>query len=164
MPLTIKINFSPEDGRLLGGQVVGYDGVDKRLEMLSSVLRSGGTIFDLMELEQAYAPPFSSAKDPVNMVGFAADNLMRGIVDLIELHELKEISSDKVTLIDVRTAEEYTLGSIPGAISIPLDDIRRQSDRIPADRPVVVFCAVGLRGYIAYVFNPPFKFRTLNPF
>lgn len=153
MPLMIKINFSPEGGRLLGGQVVGYEGVDKRLEMLASVIRGGGSVFDLAELEQAYAPPFSSAKDPVNMAGFAADNLWSGKVQTIEWRNLKEVRKGEFILLDVRTPDEYVLGSIPGAINIPLDRLRQEIDSITPDRPIVVFCAVGLRVIIAAVLS-----------
>lgn len=162
MPLTIKINFSPEEGRLLGGQVVGYEGVDKRLEMLASVIRNGGSVFDLMELEQAYAPPFSSAKDPVNMAGFAADNLWSGKVQTIEWQNLKEARKEEFILIDVRTSDECALGSIPGAINIPLDHLRQEVDSIIPDRPVVVFCAIGLRGYIAARILSQRGFRVMN--
>ena len=162
MPLMIKINFSPEGGRLLGGQVVGYEGVDKRLEMLASVIRGGGSVFDLAELEQAYAPPFSSAKDPVNMAGFAADNLWSGKVQTIEWRNLKEVRKGEFILLDVRTPDEYVLGSIPGAINIPLDRLRQEIDSIIPDRPIVVFCAVGLRGYIAARILSQRGFRVMN--
>lgn len=162
MPLMIKINFSPEGGRLLGGQVVGYEGVDKRLEMLASVIRGGGSVFDLAELEQAYAPPFSSAKDPVNMAGFAADNLWSGKVQTIEWRNLKEVRKGEFILLDVRTPDEYVLGSIPGAINIPLDRLRQEIDSITPDRPIVVFCAVGLRGYIAARILSQRGFRVMN--
>ena len=147
--MDIKINFSPEDGKLLGAQAVGIDGVDKRLEMMSAVIRNGGTIYDLMELEQAYAPPYSSAKDPVNMVGFVADNMLSGKVKMISWRELKDMDRSKVMLVDVRTAEEFAMGSIEGAVNISLDGSRGEYQKLPKDRTIVVFCAIGLRGYIA---------------
>lgn len=149
IPLTIKVNFSPEDGRLLGGQAVGYDGVDKRLEMLAAVIRQKGTVYDLMELEQAYAPPFSSAKDPVNMAGFVADNLLSGRMESISWKELKELDKQTITLINVCTYEECELGTIPGSLNIPLNELRGKLNTLPKEKPVVVYCAVGLRGYIA---------------
>ena len=147
--MDIKINFSPENGKLLGAQAVGVDGVDKRLEMMSAVIRNGGTIYDLMELEQAYAPPYSSAKDPVNMAGFVADNVLSGKVKIISWRELKDMDHSKVMLVDVRTPEEFGRGSIKGAVNIPLDGSRGKYQNLPKDRTIVVFCAIGLRGYIA---------------
>lgn len=147
--MNIKINFSPEDGRLLGAQAVGVDGVDKRLEMMSAVIRGGGTIYDLMELEQAYAPPYSSAKDPVNMAGFVADNMLSGKVKVMSWRELRATDRSGVMLVDVRSAEEFAMGSIEGAVNIPLDGSRVEFRNLPKDRTIVVFCAIGLRGYIA---------------
>jgi len=149
LQLTIKINFSPNSGRLLGGQVVGYEGADKRLEMLAAVIRNGGSIYDLIELEQAYAPPFSSAKDPVNMAGFVADNIIHERVKSISWRELQAMDKNKITLINVCTKDECALNTIKGSVNIPLDEIRSHWGEIPTDKPVVVFCAVGLRGYIA---------------
>lgn len=149
VPMTIKINFSPEDGRLLGAQVVGFEGADKRLEMMAAVLKAGGTVYDLMELEQAYAPPFSSAKDPVNMAGFVADNIISGKVKPISWKELRELDRRQNTLVNVCSEDECALNTIEGAINIPLHELRDRLDEIPAEKPVVVFCAVGLRGYIA---------------
>ena len=149
IPLSIKINFSPKEGRLLGAQVVGYEGADKRLEMLASALRSGGTIYDLMDLEHAYAPPFSSAKDPVNMVGFMADNILTEKVIPISWCELQMMEKGQFTLVNVCSGEECALNTIPGAINVPLNELRERLADIPQQKPVVVFCAVGLRGYIA---------------
>lgn len=149
IPMTIKINFSPDKGKLLGAQVVGYDGADKRLEMMAAVLKSGGTVYDLMELEHAYAPPYSSAKDPVNMAGFVADNILSGKVSPISWKELQEADKQHITLVNVCSGEECALNTIEGALNIPLNELRDRLEEIPADKPVVVFCAVGLRGYIA---------------
>lgn len=162
IPLTIKINFSPEDGRLLGAQAVGYSGADKRLEMLAAVIRSGGSIYDLMELEQAYAPPFSSAKDPVNMAGFVADNILSGKVQTISWRELEETDKNSVTLINVCTREECSLNTIEGALNIPLDEIRSNIPELPQEKKIVVFCAVGLRGYIASRILMQYGFTVCN--
>lgn len=162
LQMTVKINFSPDGGRLLGGQVVGYDGADKRLEMLAAVMRNGGSIYDLMELEQAYAPPFSSAKDPVNMVGFVADNILHGLVKSISWKELQAIDKSGITLINVCTKDECALNTIQGAANIPLDEIRNHLDEIPANKPVVVFCAVGLRGYIASRVLAQYGYNVFN--
>lgn len=158
--MDIKINFSPEDGRLLGAQAVGVDGVDKRLEMLSSVIRVGGSVYDLMELEQAYAPPYSSAKDPVNMAGFVADNMLRGKVEMISWRELKNV--ENALLVDVRMPEEFAMGSIEGAVNIPLDGSRGEYKNLPKDKTIVVFCAIGLRGYIAARVLLQQGYRVLN--
>lgn len=149
VPLSIKILFAPDNGRLLGAQVVGFDGVDKRIEMLAGVMQREGTVYDLAELEQAYAPPFAAAKDPVNMAGFVAENILEKRVRTLHWREVATLPADTVR-VDVRTREEYALGSIPGFISIPVDELRERLGELPADRPVVVTCAVGLRGYLAY--------------
>ena len=108
--MDIKINFSPKDGKLLGAFAVGAGGIDKRLEMMSAVIRAGETIYDLMELEQAYAPPYSSARDLVNVAGFVADNLLSGKVNVIGWRELKDMDRSKIMLIDVRSVEEFKAG------------------------------------------------------
>lgn len=146
--LSIKILFNPETGRLLGAQAVGYDGVDKRMEMLSGVLQRGGTVRDLAELEQAYAPPYSSAKDPVNMAGFVAENILTGKVRTKTWSEISTLGEEFVRL-DVRTPEEYACGTLPSFINIPVDELRNRLDEIPQNRPIIVTCAVGLRGYLA---------------
>lgn len=149
VPMSIKILFSPDNGQLLGAQVVGFDGVDKRIEMLEQVIQRKGTVYDLTELEQAYAPPYSSAKDPVNMAGYVAENILTKKVEVIDWRKISQLSSDTI-LVDVRTADEYSLGSIPGAINIPVDELRNRLSELPKDKPIVVTCAVGLRGYLAY--------------
>ncbi len=148
-PMTIKINFDKTSGKLYGAQIVGHDGVDKRIDLFSQVIKSGGTIHDLTDIEHAYAPPFSSAKDPVNIAGFVAENIINGKVNAIQVEELLKLNSDEITLIDVRTPEEFDLGTINGAINIGVDDIREKLASIPKDRKVIVFCGVGLRAYIA---------------
>lgn len=146
--MAIKILFAPEDGRLLGAQIVGYDGVDKRIEMLAQVIRNQGSIYDLMELEHAYAPPFSSAKDPVNMAGFVADNILSGRVATILWSDVARLSPD-VVRVDVRTQEEFALGSIPGFVNIPVDHLRERLSELQKNKEIVVTCAIGLRGYLA---------------
>lgn len=147
--MSVKILFSPENGRLLGAQIVGFDGVDKRIEMLAQVIQNGGTIADLMELEHAYAPPYSSAKDPVNMAGFVADNILRKRVETILWSDVASLPADAVK-IDVRTPAEYELGTIPGFVNIPVDELRGRLEELPKDRLIIVTCAIGLRGYLAY--------------
>ena len=149
VPLSIKILFAPENGKLLGTQIVGFNGVDKRIEMLAQVIQRGGTVHDLAELEHAYAPPYSSAKDPVNMAGFVAENILNKKSRIIQWRELAELPADTIR-IDVRTHDEYKLGTIPGFINIPVDELREHLDELSKEKPIVVTCAVGLRGYLAY--------------
>lgn len=149
LQMDIKITFSPADGRLYGAQIVGYDGVDTRINQYALAIKNGATVEDLTRLEHAYAPPFSSAKDPVAISGYVAGNILSGKMQPLYWRELQQAETDNVTLIDVRTPDEYALGTIPGAINIPLDDMRERMSEIPADRPVWLFCGVGLRGYLA---------------
>ncbi len=149
LPMTIKVVFSPSDGKLLGAQIVGYDGVDKRIDILAQIIKSGGTVTDLTKIEQAYAPPFSSAKDPVALAGYVAGNILSGKMKPIYWRELKDAKPGEYTLIDVRTAMEFATGALPGAINVPLDSMRDHLGEIPSDRPIVLYCGVGLRGYLA---------------
>lgn len=149
MPLNIKITFDPKSGKLFGAQIVGFDGVDKRLDQIALIIKQGGTIYDLMEIEHAYAPPFSSAKDPAAMAGYVAENIIRGKVKPLHWRTMKEANPSKVTIIDVRTADEFSLGHITGAINIPVDELRGQLDKIATTKPIYVYCAIGLRGYLA---------------
>ena len=149
LQMDIKITFSPTDGRLYGAQIVGYDGVDKRIDQYALAIKNGATVEQLTRLEHAYAPPFSSAKDPVAISGYVAGNVLSGKMSPLYWRELQQADLSKVTLVDVRTADEASLGSIPGAVNIPLDDLRERMNEIPTDRPVYLFCGVGLRGYLA---------------
>ena len=148
--MSIKITFDKESGKLYGAQIVGYDGVDKRIDEFALIIKHQGTIYDLMQVEQAYAPPFSSAKDPVAIAGYVAEDIIAEKVKLVYWRDLRDIRLEHEFLLDVRTPDEFSLGSLPGAVNIPLDEIRDRIDEIPKDRPVYVFCAVGLRGYLAY--------------
>ena len=127
---------------------MGYEGVDKRIDQIAQLIKHGGTVYDLVETEHAYAPPFSSAKDPIAIAGYVASNLLSGAMPAITWRELAA-QKDGLVLIDTRTPEEFAFGTIPGAVNIPLDNLRQRLAEVPADRPVVVFCAVGLRGYLA---------------
>lgn len=147
--LTTKLTFDPQSGKLYGAQCVGHDGVDKRIDQAALVIKNGGSIYDLIKLEHAYAPPFSSAKDPIAIAGYTAANIINGSMPIIHWRELKDMDLSGTTLIDVRTADEYSLGTIRNAINIPVDELRERIHEIPADKPVIVFCAIGLRGYIA---------------
>jgi len=147
-PVSVKLVFAP-DGKLLGGQVVGTTGADKRLDVLAAIIGLGGTIADLCAFEQAYAPPYSSAKDPVNLAGFAAENLQRGLVRGVEYDAVDRWQEEGAQVLDVRTPGEFARGHIPGAINIPLDDLRGRLADLPHDRKIIVHCQVGLRSYLA---------------
>ncbi len=146
--MTIQIAFTKGSGKLLGAQVVGYDGVDKRLDVMAHILQTGGTIYDLMEFEHAYAPPFSSAKDPVNMAGFVADNIMQERLRIFYWNEVAELPADAF-LLDVRNPEEFHDGAINGAVNIPVNEIRSVLADLPRDRDIYIYCEAGLRGYLA---------------
>ena len=145
--LSMKMLFGL-DGKILGGQAVGYEGVEKRIDVLATAQRLGATIYDLEELELCYAPPYSSAKDPVNMLGYTAENILSGKVDNVTYAQFREMKGD-VTILDVRTPEEIAYGAVHGHINIPVDDLRERISEVPKGRPVVVYCAVGVRAYIA---------------
>ena len=146
--ITIKLHFSPDDGRILGAFAVGGEGVDKRVDVLATAIRGGLTVFELPEIDLAYAPPFGSAKDPVNMAGYVASNILEGAVDIIHWHELHGSGNGRM-IIDVRTPAECLAGIIPGAVNIQLDNLREHLDEIPRDKEIVVYCRVGMRGYLA---------------
>jgi len=148
--MTVKVLFEKETFRLLGAQIVGYEGVDKRIDVLAVAIRAGMKATDLKDLELAYAPPYSSAKDPVNMAGFMIDNIANGTLKQWYIDDAAKLPRDgSVTLLDTRTAGEYGGGHIEGFVNIPVDDLRERLDEIPKDRPVYVICQSGLRSYIA---------------
>lgn len=149
LQMAIKITFSPTDGKLYGAQIVGYDGVDTRIDQYALAIKQGATVEQLTRLEHAYAPPFSSAKDPVAISGYVAGNILSGKMTPLYWREMQQADKSQVTLVDVRTPDEYALGTIPGAINIPLDDLRERLADIPENKPVYLFCGVGLRGYLA---------------
>ena len=146
--MTIQIAFSPDNGRLLSAQIAGYDGVDKRLDILSSFIKQNKTIYELIEFEHAYAPPYSSAKDPVNMAGFVAENILLDRLKIFYWNELENINPKDI-LIDVRRKDEYDEGKIASAINIPVDEIRNRLDEIPREKNIYIYCEAGLRGYLA---------------
>ncbi len=147
LPISLKINFAP-DGKLLGAQAVGFGGVDKRIDLLAQVIRNGGTVQDLQEIEQAYAPPFSSAKDPVNMAGFIAENILQGRVKIIHWNDI-DIRDSETVVIDVSTKNEYQGGHIEQSLHIPVDELRGRLSEVPKGKTIYVYCKVGLRGYVA---------------
>jgi len=149
LPLSIKLIFSPDNGKILGAQIVGYDGVDKRIDVIATAIRAGMKVYDLEKLELAYAPSYSSAKDPVNMAGYVASNILKGDSVIIHWHDIEKLNHEKTVLIDVRTPKEFSLGTIERAKNIPVDELRNRLNEIPQDREIIIFCQVGLRAYIA---------------
>lgn len=148
--LSLKILWEKGSGRLLGAQLLGFEGVDKRMDVLATALRLGAKVTDLVSLELCYAPPFGSAKDPVNLAGFIAENVRTGKLRQFFWEEVEHLPRDgSVTLLDVRTAAEVARGRIEGTVHIPLDSLREHLDELPKDRPVYVHCHSGLRSYIA---------------
>ncbi len=146
--MTLKTIYD-EQGKVLGAQAVGIDGVDKRIDVIATVIKLQGTIYDLRDLELAYAPPYSSAKDPVNMAGFTAENALTGQMDGIMWHEIKDLDLERVTLLDVRTPGENKHGTIAGSFLLPVDSLRENMALLDPSKETVIFCAVGIRGYIA---------------
>lgn len=147
--ISTKLIFDPENGKLFGAQIVGSGGVDKRIDVISSVIERGQGVIELGELELSYAPPFGSAKDPVNVAGSCAVNILNGDMKIIHADKIDDAIKDGAQLIDVRTPHEFSAGSIKDAINIPLDDLRTRIDELAKDRRTIVFCRVGLRGYLA---------------
>ncbi|GIP58400.1 FAD-dependent oxidoreductase [Paenibacillus sp. FSL W8-0186] len=160
-PLTVKLLFSPE-GRVLGAQAVGKSGIDKRLDVLASAIRFKGSVADLTELELTYAPPYSSAKDPVNMAGYAAENVLTGKTRVFLPRELEDRDESSTLLVDVRTEAEHARGHIPGSVNIPVDELRERLDELDTNKEIWVYCQVGLRGYTASRILNQRGFRTRN--
>lgn len=150
LPLTLKVLFDLDNKKILGSQIVGYEGVDKRIDVIAALIQKGGTIEDMLNFEHAYAPPFSSAKDPINIAGFVAENILNRKLNQIHWDDLISMDKNSIFLLDVRTNEEFLLGTIPGSVNIPVDELRINVNKIPKDKKIIVFCGVGLRGYVAY--------------
>ncbi|MBY0099722.1 CoA-disulfide reductase [Mesobacillus maritimus] len=148
-PIALKLVFDKETGKIFGAQAVGADGADKRIDVIATAIKGGLTVEDLTHLELAYAPPFSSAKDPVNMAGYVATNIMDGELDHVQWHEIDNIVEEGGLLVDVREPVEREFGFIEGSINIPLNDLRNRLAELPKDQTIYVSCQVGLRGYLA---------------
>ena len=160
--IAMKILFAPDSGKLLGAQAVGQDGVATRIDILATALKGGMTVNDLAELELAYAPPFGSAKDAVNMAGMAAQNVLAGDVQLTQWNEIAEFDPQQTVVLDVRSSAERAAGFIPGSIHIPLDEIRARMNGLPRDREIVVSCLSGQRSYFACRILAQHGFRVRN--
>jgi peroxiredoxin family protein/TusA-related sulfurtransferase/rhodanese-related sulfurtransferase len=163
-PIALKLIFDRVTGKIFGAQAVSYDGADKRIDVLATAIKGGMTIFDLPDLELAYAPPYSSAKDPVNMAGYAAKNLAEGLVETVQWHEINDIFSNGGYLIDVREPIERDMGMIEGSVNIPLGELRERLGEIPVGQDIYVYCQVGLRGYLAtrILMQAGFKVKNLD--
>ncbi len=147
--MTLKLLFDPQSGRLLGAQGVGTNGVDKRIDIIAVAIQAGMTVYDLEEVELCYAPQYGHAKDPINMAGFVASNLLRGDQPVVQGDEIAIDSADSRFLLDVRSEAEFAAGRIPGATNIPLESLRERTAELPRDRPIAAYCKVGQRGYMA---------------
>jgi rhodanese-related sulfurtransferase len=146
--MNIQLAFSPEDGRLYSAQIAGFEGVDKRIDILSSVIQRSGSIYELAEFEHAYAPPYSSAKDPVNMAGFVAENILQNRARFFYWDQVEDITENDV-LLDVRTPDEFEHGHIPNAMHIPVDALRENMHKLDPAKKIYLYCQSGLRGYLA---------------
>ena len=162
--ISIKTVFEKETGRILGAQLIGKEGVDKRCDVFATAIRGNMTIFDLVHLELSYAPPFSSAKDPVNIVGLVGENMLTGKYKTFQLEDIPNLDPNEVTLLDIRTVKEFTKGRIPNFINIPLDTLRDNLDKLDRSKPIYMLCHVGLRSYIGYriLVQNGFDCRSLN--
>lgn len=148
--IVLKLLFHPTSGKIYGAQAIGEDGVDKRIDIIATAIKGGMTVEDLPELEFTYAPPFGSAKDPVNMAGYAALNIIEGISESVQWHELEDKQAAGHQLLDVRNAKEVEMnGRLKGSINIPLDNLRDRMKELPKDQPLIVSCHSGLRSYVA---------------
>ncbi len=145
----LKLIFNPTTGKIYGAQAVGKDGADKRIDVLATAIKGGLTVEDLPELELTYAPPFGSAKDIVNMVGYAALNIIEGLAENIQLSELEQANENGAVLVDVRTPEEFEQGTIEGFINLPLNEIRQRANELPKDKEIILSCQSGQRSYVA---------------
>ena len=161
--MTLKLIFDPDTGKVLGAQAVGGAGVDKRIDVLAVAIQAGMTVFDLEEMELAYAPQYGSAKDPINMAGFVAAGMLRGEHPQVDVEGIMAApASERPFLVDVRTSQEYAGGHIPGAVNIPVDDLRSRLSELPRDREVATYCQVGQRGYLATRILLQSGFKAVN--
>ena len=148
-PITLKLLFEVPSGKILGAQAVGGEGSEKRIDVISTVMKFGGTVFDLEELELTYAPPYSSAKDPVNMAGFVSSNFLREDINIKQWHDVNQLIKDKEIILDVRTNREHEARKIKDSINIPINELRNRLAELPKGKPIIVYCEVGYRSYIA---------------
>jgi len=161
-PLTLKIIFTPE-GKILGAQGIGHKGVDKRIDIIATAIKGGINVVELQDLELAYAPPFNSAKDPVNILGYYVENILNKDIEVVRVDEVEDlITTEKYELLDIRTADERELGAIPGGIHIDLAELRTRVQELDKDKTYIVYCQVGLRGYVAYRMLVNLGYKAVN--
>lgn len=161
-PVTTKLIFDPASGKILGAQIIGQNGVDKRIDVIATAVRCNAKAGDLKNLELSYAPPYGSAKDPVNIAGYVADNILNRTVEICHWHDIEDRLKKGAFLLDVRTKLEFEGGSIDGAKNIPIDELRSRLNEIPTGETVIAYCAVGLRGYLACRILTQSGYKTLN--
>jgi NADPH-dependent 2,4-dienoyl-CoA reductase/sulfur reductase-like enzyme/rhodanese-related sulfurtransferase len=163
-PIALKILFAPVTGKLLGAQAIGHDGVDKRIDVLATALAGGMTVHDLAEMELAYSPPYGSAKDPINLAGMAAQNILSGKVTVIHWHDLISLDPDATQILDVRRSDERAAGFIPASLHIPLDELRQRLGELPHQREIIIYCQSGQRSYLAarLLSQNGFRVRSLS--
>jgi len=161
--MAIKLFFSPSSGKILGAQIIGKEGVDKRIDIIATAIHGSMTVYDLEELELAYAPPYSSAKDPINIAGFVAGNILKGDVGNIHWNEIMDVVPDTTIFIDLRNKDELEeAGGIKGALHIPLQDLRKRLYELDPDKNYILYCAVGLRAYVGYRIMSQKGFKAQN--
>ncbi len=160
--LTMKVLFDPQTGKLLGAQFIGKDGVDKRIDVFATALKAGMTVHDLEDLELAYAPPFGSAKDPINLAGMVAEHVVNGGVQNCQWHEIKRLDPKKAVVLDVRDEDERDEGHIPGSLHIPLPELRTRFAELPREREIIIHCQTGQRSYFAYRFLVQQGYKVKN--
>ncbi|PNP61364.1 hypothetical protein FNYG_13847 [Fusarium nygamai] len=160
--MTIRLAFRKETGYIMGAQIIGKGGVDKRIDVLATAMQFGSTVFDLEHLELGYAPPYGSAKDAVNMAGFVASNVLRGGCKIVQAEQLTTEKLDKLQVVDVRSPEEFARGHLHQAVNLPLNNLREQLATLDGSRPTLVYCQVGYRGYLAYCILRQFGFDVVN--
>ena len=160
--ISFKMLFDPKTGKILGAQGVGQDGIDKRIDLIANSIKAGFTVYDLQDTEVCYAPPYNSAKDPVNMMGYCGANIMENIVKNTQWHEIEGLVKNEEYILDVREEYEVSNGSIQNVVNIPLGQLRDRLNEIPKDRKIYVCCQVGLRGYIACTILNQYGYNTSN--
>ena len=161
-PIAFKMLFNPKDGKILGAQGVGMDGVEKRIDILATAIKGNLNVFDLQDVEPCYAPPYNSAKDPVNMLGYYASNIIDGLVDIIEYDKIDSLNKDKSVIVDVREEFELVTGTFENSINIPLGQLRDRINEIPKDKQIYVTCQVGQRGYVASRILKEYGINAIN--
>jgi rhodanese-related sulfurtransferase len=160
--MALKVMFALDSGKVLGAQAVGGDGVDKRIDVLATALQAGMTASELVDLELAYAPPFGSAKDPVNLAGMAIQNVLGGDVESVQWHEIAALDPNKSVILDVRDDAERRQGHVPGSIHIPLPQLRSRLHELPPDREIIAYCRSGQRSYYACRILSQHGYRVRN--